>query len=53
MQRRWEEQLAGYVASSFRVVSLNNVASEAVQLINKLVTASPCSSAPSSSSAAH
>jgi subfamily B ATP-binding cassette protein HlyB/CyaB len=39
MQRRWEEQLAGYVASSFRVVSLNNVASEAVQLINKLVTA--------------
>ena len=39
MQRRWEEQLAGYVASSFRVVSLNNVASEAVQFINKLVTA--------------
>jgi ATP-binding cassette, subfamily B, bacterial HlyB/CyaB len=39
MQRRWEEQLAGYVASSFRVVSLNNVASETVQLINKLVTA--------------
>jgi subfamily B ATP-binding cassette protein HlyB/CyaB len=39
MQRRWEEQLAGYVASSFRVVSLNNAASETVQLINKLVTA--------------
>ncbi len=39
MQRRWEEQLAGYVASSFRVVSLNNAASEAVQLINKLVAA--------------
>ncbi|MGH6715055.1 MAG: type I secretion system permease/ATPase [Bradyrhizobium sp.] len=39
MQRRWEEQLAGYVASSFRVVNLNNVASEAVQLINKVVTA--------------
>ena len=39
MQRRWEEQLAGYVASSFRVISLNNTASEAVQLINKLVTA--------------
>jgi subfamily B ATP-binding cassette protein HlyB/CyaB len=39
MQRRWEEQLAGYVASSFRVVNLNNVASETVQLINKLVTA--------------
>jgi ATP-binding cassette, subfamily B, bacterial HlyB/CyaB len=39
MQRRWEEQLAGYVASSFRVVSLNNMASEGVQLVNKLVTA--------------
>ncbi|MBU6463049.1 MAG: type I secretion system permease/ATPase [Bradyrhizobium sp.] len=39
MQRRWEEQLAGYVASSFRVVSLNNAASETVQLINKLVAA--------------
>ena len=32
MQRRWEEQLAGYVAASFRVFSLNNVASQAVQL---------------------
>nr|WP_299720869.1 type I secretion system permease/ATPase [Tardiphaga sp.] len=39
MQRKWEEQLAGYVAASFRVLSLNNVASEAVQTINKLVTA--------------
>jgi subfamily B ATP-binding cassette protein HlyB/CyaB len=39
MQRRWEEQLAGYVASSFRVISLNNVGSESVQLINKMVTA--------------
>ena len=39
MQRRWEEQLAGYVASSFRVLSLGNVASQAVQLISKLVTA--------------
>ena len=39
MQRRWEEQLAGYVASSFRVLDLNNKASEAVQTINKLVTA--------------
>jgi ABC-type multidrug transport system fused ATPase/permease subunit len=38
MQRRWE-QLAGYVASSFRVVSLNNVASESVQFVNKLVAA--------------
>ncbi|MFC0242597.1 type I secretion system permease/ATPase [Rhodopseudomonas telluris] len=39
MQRKWEEQLAAYVAASFRVLSLNNVASEAVQTINKLVTA--------------
>lgn len=39
MQRRWEEQLAAYVASSFRVTNLNNVASEAVQLINKLASA--------------
>jgi subfamily B ATP-binding cassette protein HlyB/CyaB len=39
MQRRWEEQLAGYVTASFKVVSLNNNASQAVQLINKLVTA--------------
>jgi ATP-binding cassette, subfamily B, bacterial HlyB/CyaB len=39
MQRRWEEQLAGYVTASFKVVSLNNNASQAVQFINKLVTA--------------
>src|ERR1700732_4537395 len=39
MQRRWEEQLAGYVGASFRVLSLNNTASQAVQMINKLVTA--------------
>jgi len=39
MQRRWEEQLAGYVAASFRVISLGNVASQGVQLVNKLVTA--------------
>ncbi len=39
MQRRWEEQLAGYVAASFRVISLNNTASQAVQLVNKLVIA--------------
>lgn len=39
MQRRWEEQLAGYVAASFRVLSLGNTASQLVQLINKLVTA--------------
>src|SRR5262244_1607928 len=39
MQRRWEEQLAGYVAASFRVLSLGNVASQSVQLVSKLVTA--------------
>jgi subfamily B ATP-binding cassette protein HlyB/CyaB len=38
MQRRWEEQLAGYVAASFRVLSLGNVASQSVQLVSKLVT---------------
>src|SRR5467141_2628891 len=39
MQRRWEEQLAGYVAASFRVLSLGNTASQAVQLVHKLVIA--------------
>jgi subfamily B ATP-binding cassette protein HlyB/CyaB len=39
MQRRWEEQLAGYVTASFRVLSLGNSASQTVQLISKLVTA--------------
>jgi len=39
MQRRWEKQLAGYVAASFRVTTLNNTASQTVQLISKLVTA--------------
>src|SRR5215469_16132046 len=39
MQRRWEEQLAGYVAASVRVLSLGNCASQTVQLVSKLVTA--------------
>jgi subfamily B ATP-binding cassette protein HlyB/CyaB len=39
MQRRWDEQLAAYVAASFRVLSLGNVASQAIQLVSKLVTA--------------
>jgi subfamily B ATP-binding cassette protein HlyB/CyaB len=39
IQRRWEEQLADYVQSAFRVVSLGNWASQAIQLINKLTTA--------------
>src|SRR6516164_7428734 len=39
MQRRWEEQLAGYVTASFRVLSLGNTASQVVQLVSKIVTA--------------
>jgi subfamily B ATP-binding cassette protein HlyB/CyaB len=39
MERRWEEQLAGYVQASFRVVSLGNWASQAVQFVNKVITA--------------
>jgi ATP-binding cassette, subfamily B, bacterial HlyB/CyaB len=39
MQRRWEEQLAGYVTASFRVLRLGNTASNCVQLISKIVTA--------------
>src|SRR5436190_2390409 len=38
MQRRWEEQLAGYVSASFGVLSLGNTASQTVQLVSKLVT---------------
>jgi subfamily B ATP-binding cassette protein HlyB/CyaB len=36
--RRWEEQLAAYVASSFRVTSLGSLASESIHLVQKLVT---------------
>src|ERR1700738_1387307 len=36
-QRRWEEQLAGYVGASFRVLNLGNVGSQAIQFINKMV----------------
>jgi len=39
MQRRWEEQLAGYVKASFRVLNIGNWASQGVQLVSKLVTA--------------
>jgi ATP-binding cassette, subfamily B, bacterial HlyB/CyaB len=39
MQNRWEEQLAAYVGASFRVLSLANTASQAVQLVSKVVTA--------------
>ena len=37
MQRRWEEQLAGYVAASFRVLRLGNTASNSVQFVSKVV----------------
>jgi subfamily B ATP-binding cassette protein HlyB/CyaB len=36
MQRRWEEQLAGYVSASFRAASLGNIASQAAGFINKV-----------------
>jgi subfamily B ATP-binding cassette protein HlyB/CyaB len=39
MQRRWEEQLAGYVGASFDVLSLGNWASQLVQFVSKVVTA--------------
>jgi ATP-binding cassette, subfamily B, bacterial HlyB/CyaB len=39
MQRRWEEQLAGYVGASFRVANLGNYASQAIQLVSKIASA--------------
>ena len=39
MQRRWEEQLAAYVARELSRLKLRQWASQAMQLINKLVTA--------------
>ena len=39
MQRRWEEQLASYVAASFSVISLSNWTSQMVQFVTKLVMA--------------
>jgi ATP-binding cassette, subfamily B, bacterial HlyB/CyaB len=38
LQRRWEEQLAGYVVSAFRVVGLGAFATQTATLINKAVT---------------
>ena len=35
MQRRWEEQLAGYVRASFRTQTLGNIGSQLVQFVNK------------------
>lgn len=36
MQRRWEEQLAGYVASSFNAGNLGNIANQSAGFINKV-----------------
>ncbi len=38
MQRRWEEQLAGYVQASFRTGTLSNVAGQVAAFLNKLIT---------------
>ena len=38
-QRRWEEQLAGYVQSSFKTMQLGNVAGQSTQLISKVTMA--------------
>src|SRR6202045_4267390 len=38
-QRRWGQQLAGYVAASFKVLRLGNTASNSVQFVNKVVMA--------------
>lgn len=39
MMARWNNQLAGYVQSSFRASNLGNIGSQIVQLISKLTTA--------------
>ncbi len=38
MQRRWEEQLAGYARANFRTGTLTNVAGQAAAFVNKLTT---------------
>jgi len=38
MQRQWEEQLAGYVNSSFRANNLSNIAGQSASMINKVTT---------------
>ncbi len=39
MQRRWEDKLAAYVGASFRVAKLGIVASHAIDLVGKILTA--------------
>lgn len=38
MQRRFEEQLAGYVTSSFKVTTLGNISGQIAGFVNKLTT---------------
>lgn len=38
MQRRWEDQLAGYVSAAFRATNLGNIASQGAGFINKVTT---------------
>ena len=39
MHRTWEENLAGYVHSSFKASNLSNVGGQTIQFINKITTA--------------
>lgn len=39
MQRKWENQLSGYVRSSFRAGNLSNIAQQLAGWINKIMTA--------------
>ena len=38
MQRRWEEQLAGYVSAGFKASNLGNIANQIAGFINKVTT---------------
>ncbi|HEB87768.1 MAG TPA: type I secretion system permease/ATPase [Gammaproteobacteria bacterium] len=38
MQRRWDEQLAGYVKAGFKAKNLSNVAGQVASFVNKITT---------------
>jgi len=38
MQRRWEEQMAGYVGAAFQVIGVGNLATQTTTLISKVTT---------------
>jgi len=38
MQRRWEDQLASYVTSSFRAQNINNIANQLAGFVSKITT---------------